>query len=147
MRAHWVVSPKTGRLINLYYDVLADTESCCGPRPRGTPTGEEHMVHLSDRGFTLLWTQAPKEVPVLTVEIYLKWYGLYLIHPDGKVTSVSYRELEEVCRPGERACDDHDPHPGVVARWAAAKGYHLDDRAFELMVGRWFLRVREEEFE
>ena len=42
-------------------------------------------MYLSERGHTLVYWSPPSEVPVLTVENYVKWYGLYLVHPDGRV--------------------------------------------------------------
>lgn len=38
---------------------------------------------------------------------------------------------------------DHVPNPKVVARFARACSYDIDILAFELMVGRWEIEVRD----
>ncbi len=44
--------------------------------------------HVSSRGLLLAWVAEALEVPVLTVEVYCKWYHLQLLRPDGSVEKV-----------------------------------------------------------
>lgn len=78
----------------------------------------------------------PKENPLLTVDLYVKWYSLHLVLPDGSVQRVTFGELEPFAD-DVLPYVDHTPNPTVVEKFAAAKGYDIDELAFEMMVGRW----------
>lgn len=73
----------------------------------------------------------------ITVELYEKWYGLYLVHTDGRVEEIPFPEDTECCPSGVSAYRDHVPNPRVVAKFAQLHDYHVDWLAIELMVGRW----------
>jgi hypothetical protein len=79
--------------------------------------------------------------PVLTVENYLKWYQLFLVHKE-VVTPIYFHELEPFA--AEMGCSafvDHVPNPRVVEVFAEAKGFGLDGQAWEMMLGRWTWEV------
>jgi len=107
--------------------------------------------YYSDRGIPLsYWHETnesihgPMDVPVLCVELYLKWYVLFLVHPDGHVESVGYHEMEEdAAALGVSVCHDHEPNPIVVQKFAERKGYVLNGEAQEMIDGRWFLEDKE----
>jgi len=67
------------------------------------------------------------------VESYIKWYTLFLVHPDGKVEPITYLELPE---PGYA---DHEPHPVAVRKLAESRGWFLCPEAEELILSRWLL--------
>lgn len=80
----------------------------------------------------------PNPHPILTVELSTKWYELYLIQPDGKVEGVFFPTSDKYT-----SFVDHVPNPIVVQEYAAAKGYYLDELAFDLIVGRWYNEVKD----
>src|ERR1700744_38936 len=95
----------------------------------------------SGRGVPLIWsTDNDPDRVVLTVEHYTKWYDLYLVHRDGRVETIQFPD-SEWCKGGESPFVDHVPNPSVVLRFAEKSGYEIDERAFEIMVGRWHIEV------
>lgn len=78
--------------------------------------------------------------PTVTVELYVKWYSLFVIqkmlYDEVIIEEVPFPD-DEFCGTGESPYCDHVPNPAVVARWAASKGYVIDDAAMEMMIGRW----------
>jgi len=109
------------------------------------------MTPKSPRGFSLvlspgyLQTNARGRVPRLTVELYIKWYSLFLVSTDGKVEEVLFPNDPIYCDGGVPYVD-HVPNPIVVARFAEAKHYHMDDLAMEMIVGRWEIEVKNNYF-
>jgi hypothetical protein len=102
------------------------------------------MIYYSSRGLQLLWIQSPGDIPIITVEHYLKWYNLQLIMPDGGVIPIPFPGEEFIRDTDEcqTAIGDHVVNPIVVRRFAEKMGYHLDDQAFEMIVGRWEIEFR-----
>lgn len=101
------------------------------------------MPH-SDRGTSLVITnQRERTRPLLTVEFYVKWYTLCLVFQDGSVKTVGYDELEPYTPNNEAAYVDHVPNPSSVKNFAEKKNYDLDELAYELIVGRWAIEVKE----
>jgi len=93
----------------------------------------------SDRGHLLV--DAPvKDQHVLTVELYTKWYTLYLVTWDGLVTAVPFPDGLWVPH-SESAFCDHVPNPKAVQTYAEAHNYVLGEFALELIIGRWQLEV------
>lgn len=96
----------------------------------------------SERGFLLPVSNYPGSLPVLTVELYCKWYSLHLVWPTRIVERIDFGRLEPAaaslnCSP---FCD-HCPNPAAVRTLALAEGWHLDELAEELIVGRWHIEV------
>lgn len=92
---------------------------------------------LSSRGYPLIISKPPVLKPVLTVEAYMKWYTLFLVDRQWRVTRVEYDVLEKYLRGKESPFRDHTPNPEVVQRYADDNGYHFDDIASELMTARY----------
>ena len=104
-------------------------------------------LRYSDRGHLLVWT-GNADHQIVTVELYEKWYDLYLVAPDGTVTEVSFGDLEDprYCEGDQTAVSDHVPNPVVVAAYAQANEYDVDNLAIELIVGRWEISIEENYF-
>jgi hypothetical protein len=101
-----------------------------------------YHAHFSERGHALVWAKTPLDIPILTVENYLKWYELYLIQPDGSITTIPFEELEPYEKDDGPVMGDHVFNPRVVQRMAHAQDYHLDTQAFEMLIGRWELEYK-----
>ena len=107
------------------------------------------MAHLmtclySSRNKLLVWQGGhPAVGGVLTMECYCKWYEMFIVHTD-KIVSVGFGVLADsrFCKDESPFCD-HVPNPRAVYRYAAANGYHLDNEAFEMIIGRWELEYRD----
>ncbi len=99
---------------------------------------DDSVSYYSDRGNRLAYTGTPGDSPVLTCELYIKWYALYLVEPDKTVRQVplELRELEQYAE-GESVVGDHCWNPYVIQRLADAKDWIIDDLSFDLLVGRW----------
>ena len=103
---------------------------------------DERLYLYSDR-HPLVWTlEGWPTTQTVTVEAYVKWYRLYIVHAvesrtaTEMVTEVGFEVLNDYCE-SESPYLDHAPNPTVVQRWARAHGLHIDPLAFELMIGRW----------
>jgi len=99
-----------------------------------TPDGKQLLVY---QGYCFTNTK-----PVLTVSHAGKWYGMYLVHTNGTVTSAPSAEGElDWWHPS------HVPIPGRVQKYAEHFGYELDSNSFDMIVGRWMLRAAECDFD
>lgn len=99
----------------------------------------------SESGFLLPVCNYTGRLPVLTVELYCKWYSLHLVWPNRIVERIDFGRLEPAaaslnCSPFV----DHIPNPAAVRALALAEGWHLDELAEELIVGRWHIEVLNE---
>lgn len=90
-----------------------------------TPRG--HELVLTDHGGG----------PTLTVELYVKWYTLWLVKGH-EVTEVEFPDMGNYEKLGSPYLD-HAPNPRHVCAWAEKNGFEIDHLALELMVGRWEL--------
>jgi hypothetical protein len=86
---------------------------------------------VSARGIQLVVSTA--ERPLLTVELYTKWYTLWLINENDHAEAVIFPEAEGY----ETHHIDHVPSPEVVLRYAESKNLTIDELAWELILGRW----------
>lgn len=95
-------------------------------------------IYESPHGHPLVYGGVPGDSPVLTCELYSKWYALYLVEPDKTVrpAPLDLRELEQYAE-GASVVGDHCWNPYVLQRLADAKDWLIDDLSFDLMVGRW----------
>lgn len=103
----------------------------------------------SARGFPLVFGHGNfrSSVPVLTCELYDKWYTLHLVHPDGRVEEVCFpgaddRFPDSMVTPGASGFCDHVPNPTEVQRMAEHLGWEVDQCSLEMMVGRWEIEYR-----
>lgn len=99
----------------------------------------ENKLYFSPRDHLLVWTelanqQELRQMPVLTVENYCKWYELFVVNVDGSIKSIDFGQLDD--GEGTPYCD-HAPNPVKVMYLAKRLGLHLDEQAFEMIIGRW----------
>jgi hypothetical protein len=88
-----------------------------------------------------LLVDAPiKDRPVLTVELYTKWYVLHLVEWSGLITKLDFPD-ERYAPPGESAYVDHVPNPKAMENYALEHGYDVGEFALELITGRWHLET------
>lgn len=110
------------------------------------PSIATEEVLKTEHGHFLCLMGKITETPTLTVELYTKWYTLYLVQKalnQGsrwewlKVYKVHYGHLEDFRPEDQIAYLDHVPNPLAVKNFADAKKYHLDELAEDLLMGRW----------
>ncbi len=97
----------------------------------------------SKRGMKLIWTEGvalDDATKVLTAELYVKWYELYLV-TKSSVAIINFADLEKHTQPAQSAYCDHVPNPAVVERFAMNNGHTIDPVFFEVCTGRWELEV------
>lgn len=98
-------------------------------------------MYVSDRNFPLAYHGHPQERPVLTCEVYIKWYALYLVLPSGKIREADLSDIYDhspyLALVGETLVSDHCWNPTAISALAHAKGWIVDDVSFDLLVGRW----------
>ena len=105
-------------------------------------TDQENTKPLvSDRGIEL-FCDGVADLPVLTVENYLKWYDLYVIHPDCRVAKFEDTLDSEgafISEYNESAYGDHVFNPRFYLFLANRYGMDFSSSALEVLVGRWLL--------
>lgn len=101
-------------------------------------------TYKSPRGFPLVDTcTGSRRVPVLTCELYVKWYALYLIMPDGRVEAADLDDLDQFT--DKTAVGDHCWNPAALQGFAEARDWHIDEVALDLIMGRWVYNMGVEE--
>ena len=114
----------------------------CGERNRSEIMSElsDYRKMLSDRGFPLIRTHVDGPLTsgdrVITAELYVKWYSLYLIE-NGKAYQLQYGAFEEFAPEGQSYFCDHCPNPRAVEAYAEENGIYLDPCFIEICWGRW----------
>lgn len=111
------------------------------------PGQPKTKVYLSWRGIPLL-CQSPSTFgkPIVTLENYCKWYGLEILHPDGRVESVDPGILDECCDRVEGVLmGDHNYHPRLINEVAKHIGGIACHRAVEMAGGRWVAEIMDGE--
>jgi hypothetical protein len=83
----------------------------------------------------------PSDRPVITVENYMKWYDLFLLHPDYSVTAFDHYEKWYVQLSNEfvrtTLVGDHCWNPSYVMELEKRTGYILCSESIEMITGRW----------
>ena len=100
-------------------------------------------VYRSERGMPSL-CQSPSEFgkPIVTLENYCKWYGVYILHPDGRVEGVDPGLLNELAeKVGHCLMGDHNYHPRLLNELAKHISGQADHRAVEVAAGRWWYEI------
>lgn len=135
--AMWV-NPNTNVVGDLFGSWNEEDSAFCNHcESHGTLT---QATLRSERGFILVGTeQLTPDQHILTVELYDKWYNLYLVSSDSNVRKFGFDELEKYARGNETAYCDHAPNPEIVERCAEECGFYLPSLALELITGRWKL--------
>ena len=93
----------------------------------------KYCIYFSDRGIPLLYTNAPIDIPVLTVENYCKWYKLFLINPNGSVEI--FNDFDEWI--------DHCPIPTNLEKYCEEHNITIHDTALEVILGRYMIEKQE----
>jgi hypothetical protein len=98
------------------------------------------LMRLSDRSLPLVYQgpPLPTTTTIVTVENYVKWYGIHLVHPGGRIEEVPFPD--DTPDIGSYFVD-HVPNPDSVAKMARRLGYEVDPMSYEMMVGRWEIEV------
>lgn len=102
-------------------------------------------MRYSKRG-ELLTCFGEVKTPEIAVEIYMKWYTLFLITPDNKITPITFPDEDDLKKYDDLetpSAFDHVPNPAFVERYCEENGYYLSDITKELLVGRWEIDYKE----
>jgi len=107
--------------------------------------GSEFRLYMTDRDLPLIYVGQPRTRPVLAMENYCKWYGPYLVMPDGSVKKAG-DEFWDALRVYEDSINhvsgDHVWNPIFVARIVADLGWMMCERSLEVLTGRWVAEAR-----
>lgn len=96
----------------------------------------------SNRNIPLVYQGRILDKPVLTVELYEKWYSYHLVQPTGEVVALSFdldlnfHKLVEKTIPTLSAID-HMPFPLMYKAICLANDYCEDELSYQLVLGRW----------
>jgi len=107
-------------------------------------TSSEYTVRISDRSLPLAYTAPLRACPTVTVEIYDKWYSMYVVMTDGEVRkSQSFDEWHEACESVVGVpYVDHVFNPQLAKDFAKLIGGKVCPMSYEMMVGRWETDVK-----
>lgn len=112
--------------------------------------GGEPQLYFSDRDLPLVYVgPPPNHGYVLTVENYIKWYTIYRVDPEGKVTPLPHEQhfYPDGYEPPEGESDvawgDHVPHPDYC-RWLARTNteYEWCLESLDMIAGRIYWERR-----
>lgn len=99
-------------------------------------------MYVSKRNIPLLY-QGVLDVPVITAENCGKWYDLYIVHPDGKVSPVPVEIMQEVCEKfSTQLWVDHCFHPTLLLLLAKYYTGDADIVTMEVASGRWVMEEK-----
>jgi len=99
-------------------------------------------IWLSDRRIPLIYIGNPDDkVPILTAELWSKWHTLYLLHPNGEVTSIDPNLEDDSIRYVDNVWNPHD-----IVRWCKDNNIILDELFYEMLVGRWETEIIEDKY-
>jgi hypothetical protein len=76
-----------------------------------------------------------EDMPVLTAELYSKWYTLYLLKTDGTIEEFN-PPIEEV------GYLDNKWNPLELEEYCEKNDIYIDELFYEMLVGRWELEVK-----
>lgn len=105
-------------------------------------TPEEFIALKSDRQLPLVYQSGYNGKPVLTVELYCKWYSYYLVHQNGEIESIEFHHDENFDRLTEESlpplmAGDHIPFPSAYKAICLANDWTFDQYTYEFILGRW----------
>jgi hypothetical protein len=102
---------------------------------------DQTPVYRNDRGHLLVVEPlGPDSTPFLTVEIYIKWYSLYVVDPaKGTVRGLDGEEYDDLHAHGwdGSAWHDHTLVPGAYPAIARKLGVRTIECAYNMIVGRF----------
>lgn len=90
----------------------------------------------SPNAHPLIRSVSSDKYPVLTVEQYIKWYNLWVVHPGGEVTAVDF-PYDLDLPDNECVVGDHCVNPRAFVLLANANEWYVDPVALEVVIGRW----------
>jgi len=96
------------------------------------------IIRFSERGLPLIYTGPLFDNHILTAELYVKWYKLYLIKSDGTIESVD-PALED----NEVEYRDNVWEPLSLRKWCDKNNIEMDELFYEILVGRWETEIKE----
>jgi hypothetical protein len=97
----------------------------------------ESYVYRSARGFRLVYDGPPPiDIPVLTVECYVKWYDLYAVYPDGSARKVPPDDYDGA--DVTHAWSDHVPYPPALRAIARHLRMEWDENSLDMIHGRYY---------
>lgn len=100
------------------------------------------MQFQSSRKIPLI-CQTVGAVPIITMENWPKWYGVEILHPDGKVEDVDPDLLDELCG-NLGLMGDHNYHPKLLEMVANNLGGVVDQVSLCVAAGRWKVEIDDE---
>ena len=106
-------------------------------------------MRYSKRGQLLSCFSEIIKTSELAVEIYMKWYTLFLVMPDEQIVPIVFpdeHDLEKHDDLETPSAMDHVPNPAFVERYCKEQGYYISEITRELLVGRWIIDVKEKYF-
>lgn len=98
-------------------------------------------THRSQRNIPLIYI-GRHDVPIVTMENYMKWYGIYVVHPNGVVENVAPDVLDELCG-DDYFIADHNYHPTLLRRVAKHFNGEVDPVSLEVALGRWKMEIED----
>lgn len=101
--------------------------------------------YRSERGYQLLAQSAGTE-PIVTLENYEKWVGVYVIHPDATVTIVPTSVLEAAGAYTHGWQVDHYFHPKLLHALSVIYQGSVDIVSLEVAAGRWAMAYRNDDY-
>lgn len=103
-------------------------------------------MFTSKRGKPLLCQTTYPEKSIITLENYSKWYSIYLIEPDGSVTEIDHKIINEISDSVGRVLSiSHNYHPLLLEKLGEKLDCYVDEISIEVATGRWYLEKLEKE--
>lgn len=102
------------------------------------------MTYVSSRGIPLLCQTPWEHGPIITAENHNKWYSLFVLHPDGSVSTVDVKDiirLEE--KDNMNLYIEHNFNPKLLYLLAAELKGEVDWLTNEVVTGRWVHEVED----
>lgn len=106
----------------------------------------KYQMYYSERGIPLLYVGKPRNVPVVTMENYTKWYDIYLVMPGGAVCKVNVDDISAIVKESKiNLRIDHLYHPRLLYLLGIRLNATVDERAVEVTAGRWIIEAIDED--
>ncbi len=110
---------------------------------KSVPAGVKPGPYLSERNIPLFTQEVDAfKRPIVTMENYCKWYGVYILHPDGSVEGVDPGLMADI-QSQDNGClfGDHNYHPRLLNKLAKRINGAVDSIALEVVTGRWVAEI------
>jgi len=87
-------------------------------------------TYISEKNHLLTYVGEPIDKPILTGELYQKWYSLYLLNPDGNIEK-HIPDIDEV------SFRDESYNPEELSEYCEKHNFALDPIVEEMNYARW----------